>query len=323
VTEEIIPSFKFSRASYLAGLLRPQIIQDLNLQNYGFKYIPRDPSSFTPTLEDKYLMLGSNDEDNWKSIAQFSKKDADSFLEYEKFLHRVREIVNPILDGPPINPFEGTGKQKFQTLKQMADLTKVLVQNKDVIVPLYELFCSPASQILDRWFESEILKTTLATDAVIGAMVSPTQATSSYVLLHHVMGESAGREGVWAYVEGGMGSISNAIAASGKELGVEICCNAVVKEITYRNENGKARATGVLMQDGTHISADIVISNATPYHTFLELLPGLATDVNSQGCPLPKEFVRHIRHVDYSCGEYPSKLLSHLQFFGRFLYITL
>ena len=84
VTEEIFPGIKFSRASYLAGLLRPCIIEDLQLQNYGFKYISRDPSSFTPTLLDskhqgKYLLLGSSEELNYKSIAQFSTLDANAF----------------------------------------------------------------------------------------------------------------------------------------------------------------------------------------------------------------------------------------------------
>lgn len=143
VTEEIVPGFKFSRASYLAGLLRPQahtlpyalrngstpcymlhtsplchrlsepspvslpcpqIIRDFDLPKYGFKYLSRDPSSFTPTLPEspwggKSLFLGASDDANWKSIAQFSRKDADAFGEYELFLSKVREIVTPLLDG--------------------------------------------------------------------------------------------------------------------------------------------------------------------------------------------------------------------------------
>lgn len=91
VTEEIIPGFKFSRASYLAGLLRPQIIADLELEKYGFKYLPRNPSSFTPTLRDspydgKYLMLGEDEDQNYKSIAQFSVNDAEAYPHYEAFL---------------------------------------------------------------------------------------------------------------------------------------------------------------------------------------------------------------------------------------------
>lgn len=112
VTEEIIPGFKFSRASYLAGLLRPKIIQDLELEKYGFKYLARDPSSFTPTLSTspyrgKYLMLGENEEANYQSIAQFSKKDAEAYPKYEEFLGKVREVITPLLDNPlPFNPFD-------------------------------------------------------------------------------------------------------------------------------------------------------------------------------------------------------------------------
>jgi hypothetical protein len=112
VTEEIIPGYKFSRASYLAGLLRPKIIQDLELEKYGFKYLARDPSSFTPTLptspyRGKYLILGENEEANYQSIAQFSTKDAEAYPQYEEFLGKVREVITPLLDNPlPFNPFD-------------------------------------------------------------------------------------------------------------------------------------------------------------------------------------------------------------------------
>jgi hypothetical protein len=112
VTEEIIPGYKFSRASYLAGLLRPQIIQDLNLEKYGFKYLPRDPSSFTPTLfsspyRGRYLLLGEQEKENYQSIAQFSQKDAEAYPKYEEFLGKVRELVTPLLDNPlPFNPLD-------------------------------------------------------------------------------------------------------------------------------------------------------------------------------------------------------------------------
>jgi hypothetical protein len=99
-------------------------------------------------------------------------------------------------------------------------------------VPFYELFTGPAQQILDRWFESDILKTTLATDAVIGALVGPKQNGSAYVLLHHVMGEAAGKKGVWAYVEGGMGAVSEAIAASARAKGAEIVSRPMINYIS-------------------------------------------------------------------------------------------
>ena len=210
VTEEIIPGFKFSRASYLAGLLRPQIIQDLNLEKYGFKYLPRNPSSFTPTLMNspyggKYLILGDDAQANRESISQFSVHDADAYPRYDEFLGQVRELIQPLLDHPLPNPLSGTGTliDKMRDIGTLGKMVKLGFKNKEVLIPFYELMMGPADQILNRWFDSEILKTTLATDAVIGALVSPKQNGSAYVLLHHCMGEAAGKKGVWSYMEGG------------------------------------------------------------------------------------------------------------------------
>ena len=190
VTEEIVPGFKFSRASYLAGLLRPQIIKELNLHKYGFKYIPRDPSSFTPTLfdskyEGKYLLLGSDENLNWASIAQFSKKDADAFSKYEGFLGKVREILQPLIDSAPPDLLNGPLPDRIRALRTISKLASLGLRHREILVDFYELMVGPAEQILDRWFESDILKATLATDAVIGAAVSPRQNGSAYVLVHH------------------------------------------------------------------------------------------------------------------------------------------
>ena len=97
VTEELVPGFKFSRASYLAGLLRPKVIADLDLYRHGLKYLPRNPSSFTPTKSGRFLMLGADEELNRQSIAQFDKRDAEAYPKYEAFLHKARQIVQVCL----------------------------------------------------------------------------------------------------------------------------------------------------------------------------------------------------------------------------------
>merc|ERR550539_1114693 len=127
------------------------------------------------------------------------------------------------------------------TRETLTELVKVGYKNREVMLPFYELFTGPAQQLLDRWFESEILKTTLATDAVIGALLSPKQAGSAYVLLHHVMGDSDGKEGVWAYIEGGMGKITQSLKQSAIDFGTEIITNATVKKILWE----KNLCTGV------------------------------------------------------------------------------
>lgn len=139
VSEQIVPGFTFSRASYLAGLLRPQIIKDLELEKYGFEYIPRDPSSFTPTLPNspskgKYLLLGSDAKMTYDSIAQFSVRDADAFPAYEDFLGKVRDVVSPLLDSPPM---QGTSQLEYDA---SMTIVKEAYRHRDVLAPFYELF---------------------------------------------------------------------------------------------------------------------------------------------------------------------------------------
>jgi hypothetical protein len=311
VTEEIVPGFKFSRASYLAGLLRPHIIKDLELEKYGFKYLPRNPSSFTPTKPDsiyggKYLMLGEDMEANRQSIAQFSLRDADNYPKYEDFLSQIREIMQPMLDSHPLNPLDPhatSWKERLATLSKVKDVVRLASKHSEVVLPFYELFTGPASQILDRWFESDILKTTLATDAVIGAAISPKHNGSAYVLLHHVMGEAAGKKGVWAYVEGGMGAISNAIAQSAHSQGAEVLTNAIVRSIVHDGQ----KVSGVVMDDGTTLEADTIISGTTPYHTMVELIRDWthsASNIGKSNIPGSNaeldKFIHHLRHTGKS-----------------------
>ena len=298
VTEEIVPGFKFSRASYLAGLLRPQIIKDLDLERHGLKFLPRNPSSFTPVREsDKpYLLLGDDTNMNTQSISQFSKSDAVAFEEYEAFLGKVRNIIQPLLDSHPPD-FTGEKLRNFtQDLTAIKDIIQVGYKNKSELIPFYELFTGSASHLLTRWFDSEILKTTLATDAVIGAIVSPSAAGSAYVLLHHVMGEIAGKKGVWAYVEGGMGQISESIAKSARENGAELHTDVSVSRITTENNT----TTGVELADGTTLFADTIISACSPHHTFMELL----SRDDDGGIEYPPGFINHIRNTQQECGAF-------------------
>ena len=136
--------------------------------------------------------------------------------------------------------------------------------------PLYEMMTAPTTKILDKWFESEPLKATLATDACIGAMISPNTPGSGYVLLHHVMGELEGVKGAWGYPEGGMGGVSNAIAKSAITSGAEIVVNAEVEEIL--NGMSEKKDSGVKLKGGEIIRSKVVLSNATPEVTFLKLM---------------------------------------------------
>ena len=150
-----------------------------------------------------------------------------------------------------------------------------------------ELMTGSAKTILDRWFESDHLKGTLATDAIIGAFQPYSAPGSAYVLLHHVMGEAGGARGVWAYVEGGMGALSEAMAASAREKGVEIRLDAAIEKI----EVSGGCVTGVRLSSGETIEARRVASGVDAHWTFEKML-------DQQH--LPEAFRRAVSRIDYS-----------------------
>jgi phytoene dehydrogenase-like protein len=312
VTEELVPGFRFSRASYLAGLLRPQIVAELQLHRHGLRYLLRDPSSFTPTRDGPSLLLGSDAAANRASIAQFSAADADAFPRYEAFLSAVRAIVSPLLDGAPPDALSGGARERLAALRRARAAARAAAAHPGTLAPLTELLTAPAAHILDRWFESDVLKATLATDAVIGAMCSPRTPGSAYVLLHHAMGSVDGVEGTWAYCQGGMGALSGALAAAACEAGAALCTNADVAELLLGDGGG---VEGVRLRGGAALRAPTVLAACTPHHLFLELLPRAAD--GGPSLALPPAFARHVAAADYACGAFKVNLaLSRLPQFA-------
>ncbi|MQL92988.1 hypothetical protein Taro_025626 [Colocasia esculenta] len=235
VTEELVPGFLFSRCSYLQSLLRPALIRELKLEMHGLKLLKRNPSSFTPCLDGRYLLLGPDADLNHSEISKFSEKDASAYPRYEEQLQKFSEFMDTLLDTPTPEvsrselPFASRMKEKLEksTFWSLC-LGKILQLGQKDALDFVDLLVSPASKILNNWFESDVLKATLGTDAVIGSMASVHTPGSGYVLLHHVMGESGGERGIWSYVEGGMGSVSLAIANAAREAGAHILTNAEV-----------------------------------------------------------------------------------------------
>ncbi|XP_061180504.1 pyridine nucleotide-disulfide oxidoreductase domain-containing protein 2-like [Saccostrea echinata] len=294
VTEEIVPGFKFSRASYVLSLLRPKIVEDLELKKYGLKVYLRNPSSYTPLLgktgKGSSLTLGPDHAETYRQIAQFSEKDAKSFVEYEKQLDDIVTAIDPLLDSPP--PYlpsltSGKIRETLKTLPAIKTLLKSLKTLGKDGDAFYELMTAPTTKILNRWFESEPLKATLATDSVIGAMMSPESQGSGYVLLHHVMGSLEGKKGAWGYVEGGMGAVSQAICNCAMDHGADIFTSKPVKEILTKND----AVQGVVLADGKELHSKAVISNASPKITFLDLI---------EKNKLPKDLVDSVRAFDFT-----------------------
>ena len=283
VTEEVWPGYKVSTAAYVNSLLRPEIIRDLELRRHGFEMLPRSPSSFTPFPDGRSLMLGPDKAFTHREVSKFSPKDADALPKYEAMLERVADFIEPTLTMTPPNPWS----LRPANLVQLAKLGLAFVRLGPDGQKAVEILAGAATPILDRWFESEQLKVTLATDAIIGAMASPSMPGTAYVLFHHVMGECDGVRGVWGYVRGGMGGISEAIAGAARGRGAEIRTGSEVGRILVKH----GVVQGVVLADGTEIRAPRVASGADANVTFLKLM--------DRG-DLPAEFVEAVGNIDYA-----------------------
>ncbi|HKX60191.1 MAG TPA: NAD(P)/FAD-dependent oxidoreductase [Verrucomicrobiae bacterium] len=283
VSEELWPGFQVSTASYVNSLFRPEIIRDLELKRHGFELLPRSPSSFTPLPDGRFLLMGPDKHMTHREVAKFSKRDAENLPKFEAMLERIAAFLEPTLMETPPNPWSLAPGNCLSLARLGWNFRKLGGDAKAAI----EILTGAANPILDRWFESEEVKTTISTDAIIGAMATPSMPGTAYVLFHHVMGECDGVRGVWGYVRGGMGSLSNAIAAAAMERGAEIKVNSPVARILVSN----GRATGVCLANGDEYSAGQIVSNLDAHVTFLRLL---------ESQHLPADFVEAVRHIDYS-----------------------
>jgi len=283
VTEETFPGFKVSTAAYVNSLFHTAIVRDLKLEAYGYKVLARNPSSFTPFPDGRSLLMGPDHDLTRKEIAKFSTRDAERYPEYEAMLERVAALVEPTLTMAPPDLV----KPRLGDLRALFSLGRSFRRLRDGTGEAVEILTGAARPILDRWFESEELKGTLATDAVIGAMASPSMPGTAYVLFHHVMGEAGGTRGVWAYMRGGMGGITQALTAAARDLGADIRCDAEVAAIIVRDD----RAAGVALESGDEFFAPVVASNADANVTFLRLLDRSV---------LPESFVADVERISYA-----------------------
>jgi phytoene dehydrogenase-like protein len=293
-TEELWPGYKVSTAAYVISLFLPEITRELRLNHYGLRILPRSPSSFTPLPDGRSLLMGPEPGLNEREISKFSRRDAEVFPRYEALLEAVAQKLEPLLNetAPDLLPLPDSWR-KIGVAKRMRDAGKAWNMFQtfgalgEQLPEAIELLTGPARPILDRWFESDVLKATLATDAIIGSFTSISAPGSAYVLLHHVMGEAGGHRGVWGYVQGGMGGLATALEGACRDLGVKIHRETEVRRIL--TDGG--RAIGVSLVDGQTIDADVVASSIDPHWTFERLLDPEA---------LPEDFRRAVARIDYS-----------------------
>lgn len=265
VTEEVWPGYRVSTAAYLSSLLQQRIVSELELERHGYRVVPKEPPFFSPFPDGRYLFMWQDAARTRAEVAKFSRRDADRLPHYEEHLERLARVVETLLleTPPPFPP--STWRARLDWLKFAARFRNLPAADFTALV---KVFTQSAADFLDDWFESPELKVTLATDGVIGANGGPRSPGTAYILLHHCMGGVAGKRGVWGFVDGGMGAVSEAIAAAAREHGAEIRTGAAVARVLVR----EGEAAGVVLESGEEIGARIVASNCDPKLTFLRLV---------------------------------------------------
>ena len=278
VTEEIWPGYRVSTAAYLTSLMQERIVRELELEKHGYRVDAKDPAFFSAFPDGRHFFMWQDRAKTLAEITKFSKHDAEVYPAYEDQIERVSQVVEQLLLTTPPH-FPPAAMDLVDYLRLAGKMRGLEARD---IVALVKIFTMSAADFLDEWFESEQVKVTLATDGVIGANGGPRSPGTAYILLHHCMGGVAGHRGLWGFVRGGMGAVSEAIASAGRAKGVEIRTNAAVAKVTVRG----GRARGVVLATGEEIEATQVASNLDPRVTFLKLV---------EPRDLDDEFVRAIR----------------------------
>ncbi|HTC43524.1 MAG TPA: NAD(P)/FAD-dependent oxidoreductase [Steroidobacteraceae bacterium] len=278
VSRSLYPGFTYSNCSYVCSLLRTEIIRGLDLPAHGLQIIPYE-GGCTMMRDGGHLALYDNHDALRRELARHSRRDAEAYDRYVRDMLRHCRFIKPLLLRTPPDP----------TSFRPRDLQELLWLGRHFhglgearMYDTLRFWTQSCADLLDEYFESEIVKAHLAGSSIIGTALGPRSPGTAYVLLHHYMGSIDGTVGAWGFARGGMGAVSKALAASLEASGGRVRCDAAVERVLVR----RGRATGVVLAGGEEISAPVVVSNMDVKRTFLET-------VDAEH--LPPQFLRQVK----------------------------
>jgi len=282
VTEQIAPGCRASTTSYIASMLRPEVIRDLHLADHGLRMVPCDPALQVPFPDGRLVSWWSNRDRAVKELRTISPKDAETFVHVDDRLKKLARYLQPFFLEPPPEP----GTQSFDG---WSDLFRAGKRFRGIsateISQLVSFLTGSLGEFLDRNYKSEKIKTLFLANNIYGKHGGPYQPGSALGLLFHLLsGGEHEQQGFYGHVLGGMGSITSAMAKAARGFGAEIRTSAAVQQIDSRD----GRVRGVVLEDGTEIRARVVLSNADPKRTFLGMVPER---------DLPADFVQAVRGI--------------------------
>ncbi|MEM7018507.1 MAG: NAD(P)/FAD-dependent oxidoreductase [Pseudomonadota bacterium] len=287
VTEEFHPGFRNSVASYTVSLLNPKIINDLKLHDYGLEIVERQVNNFWPHEDENYLAFVVGEEQLKAEIALFSQHDADALARYFRDVGMVADLIRDLLLEAPPNAGGGL-RDIFKAAKLGNRLRKLSLEDERIVM---DIFTKSVADFLDLYFENDYVKGAFAFDGMVGNYADTKIPGSAYVLMHHAFGEVNGKKGAWGHAVGGMGSITQAMAQSATDKGVEIETCKAVKQVLVRD----GHAYGVLLENDETVEANIIASNLNPSLLFNHLV---------DAADLPADFSRRMKNYKNGSGTF-------------------
>ena len=264
VSRELIEGWKYSSCSYVCSMMRQALHRDLDLARHGLILVP-----YLGTVnfadDGKVLVSYTDEEAEHLELKRHSPHDADSMHRFQADLGRYAQLIRKTLLRTPPDPTSF----KPRDIKELLFLAKEFwALGEKELYEYVRFFTMSAADFLEDYFENDLIKSAMASPGIIGTALGVYSPGSSYILLHHVMGDVDGNVGAWGLARGGMGAISDAIAGAVQEHGGEIRTEAGVQQILV--EDGKT--IGVALENGDEIRSRIVVSNLDAKRTFTQIM---------------------------------------------------
>ena len=264
-TEEVFSGFKYSTCAHLASAFSSEISADLDLKKHGLDILPVDPLLFAPSLDGKSLLIRLDPVGATEEIGRFSKNDAAKFAPFCSLLKRLSGFLLTLYALPlPDQTSDGN----FNPLEWIKAAWKFHRLGEKGMYEFLRVLPMSVSDLLNEWFETDLLKASLAGGGLLGSFVGPRQQGTAFNLLHHQLGRSNGALRTAGFVRGGIGALPHALAGAAQQFGAEIRTGTEVAKIVTKN----GAATGVILDNGDELSVTNIISSADVKQTFLKLL---------------------------------------------------
>ena len=273
------PDYTVTSLSYVVSLLPPSLVSALQLDRHGYHVYPQGPY-FAPRRDGRYLALPEDPQARHQQISKFSRHDADAYPRWQHDLDALGAVLGPLLGDIP--PKLGS-RRPADLARQALLLRRLKGVNERSAVDIARLMSSSIADLVQDRFDSDPMQAVLSVSGIIGTWAGPRSAGTAYVMLHHHIGDlgDGSSSGTWGFPRGGMGGVSQALAAAARSFGATLRTEAPVARIDVRD----SRAVGVTLEDGSAIRASTVITTAHPAISFLRLL---------ERSDLPADFVEEI-----------------------------